>query len=69
MFRFFINDGVTITSGNKVIAEKINSFFINAGPNLAKKIRRIPNCQQDLWSKISKAWQYYQSANLKLAIS
>ena len=36
--RFYINDGVTITSDKKVIAEKFNSFFINVGPNLAKNI-------------------------------
>ena len=35
--RFYINDGVTITSDKKVIAEKFNQFFINVGPNLAKK--------------------------------
>ena len=35
--RFYINDVVTITNDKKVIAEKFNSFFINVGPNLAKK--------------------------------
>ena len=68
--RFYINDGVTITSDKKKFAEKFNSFVINVGPNLAKeKFRRIPNRQQDLWLEISTAWQYYQSPNLKLAIS
>ena len=41
--RFYINDDGTITNDKKVIAEKFNSFFINVGPNLAKKIP--PNSQ------------------------
>ena len=41
--RFYIDDGVNITNDKKVIAEKFNSFFVNVGPNLAKKIP--PNSQ------------------------
>ena len=40
--RFYINDGVTITSDKKVVAEKFNSFFTNVAPNLAKKSAKFP---------------------------
>ena len=36
--RFYINDSANISNDKKEIAENFNSFFINVGPNLAKKI-------------------------------
>ena len=67
--RFYINDDVTITNDKKVIAENsihLSSMLDRIWPT---KFHRIPNRQQNLWSEISTAWQCYQSANLKLAIS
>ena len=36
--RFYINDSANISNDKKEIADNFNSFFINVGPNLAKKI-------------------------------
>ena len=54
--RFYVNDSTNITNDKKKIVENFNSFFINVGPNLAKKFHPLHNRRQVSWPGTVTVW-------------